>query len=199
MSALYIGLMSGTSLDGIDAALVEFKEENIQLIEFEYFPFSKSIIKDIQSLSQPNSAISLKKYGSIDAPKSTGKEYFSPAWLNNKLSTYIECKPEDIQASLCQLTAETITEAIMLYAPLTDHTLICGGGMHNSYLINSIRQRLTHPVSSTAEFGVNPDYVEAMAFAWLARQTINNLPGNLTEVTGAKKPVTLGAIYHGSK
>ena len=370
MSELYIGLMSGTSVDGIDAGLVEFIDEKIQLLAFEYQPFSSSIKQDIQQLSQPDTPILLEQYGSVDTqlgslfaqatnnllkkanfsssditaigshgqtiyhapdgpsafslqigdpniiaektgittvadfrrrdiaakgqgaplvpafhqaifgqifdlskqnitivniggianitylsanktigfdtgagntlmdfwiqknmdtafdengawaktgtankklvdtlkqdpyfklslPKSTGKEYFSPSWLNEKINQVPNCSTKDIQASLCQFTAETITEAILQHAPLTEHTLICGGGMHNEYLIDLIQKGLNHPVSSTAEFGINPDHVEAMAFAWLARQTINNLPGNLTTVTGAIKPVILGGVYPG--
>ena len=60
-----------------------------------------------------------------------------------------------------------------------------------------MKNKLTHPVSSTEAYGINPDHVEAMAFAWLARQTLNNLPGNLTETTGAKAAVILGGIYPG--
>jgi len=370
MSELYIGLMSGTSLDGIDAGLVEFDGEQTRLVAFEYTPFSDAIKREIQSLSQANSPILLQNYGTVDTqlgslfatacknllnnagqssssvtaigshgqtiyhapekpsafslqigdpniiaeetgittiadfrrrdiaaggqgaplvpafhqaifsqqfdlskqnitivniggianitylsanktigfdtgtgntlmdfwvqknlhqaydkdgswaktgksnpnlvkalkqdpyfklslPKSTGKEYFSPSWLNEKISHTPDCSAKDIQASLCCLTAETITDAIQQYAPLTDRTLICGGGMHNSHLIELIKNNLNHPVSSTAEFGINPDHVEAMAFAWLARQTMHNLSGNLTEATGAKNPVILGGIYPG--
>ena len=370
MSELYVGLMSGTSLDGIDAGLVEFNDDKINLLAFECFPFSEATRHTIQQLSHPDKPILLKEYGATDTdlgelfsqavntllnkaniaskeitaigshgqtiyhapdissafslqigdpnviaertrittiadfrrrdiavggqgaplvpafhraifsplfnlekqnisiiniggisnitylssnntvgfdtgvgntlidywvqknlnrsydsngdwaktgkpnaelvnalkddpyfkltpPKSTGKEYFSPAWLDEKISHFPDCSPEDIQASLCQFTADTISEAIQQYAPLTHHTLICGGGIHNDCLVNMIKQNLSHPVSSTAEFGINPDHVEAMAFAWLARQTIKNLPGNLTEVTGAKSPVILGGIYLG--
>jgi len=370
MSELYIGLMSGTSLDGIDAGLVEFDGEQTRLVAFEYTPFSDAIKREIQSLSQANSPILLQNYGTVDTqlgslfatacknllnnagqssssvtaigshgqtiyhapekpsafslqigdpniiaeetgittiadfrrrdiaaggqgaplvpafhqaifsqqfdlskqnitivniggianitylsanktigfdtgtgntlmdfwvqknlhqaydkdgswaktgksnpnlvkalkqdpyfklslPKSTGKEYFSPSWLNEKICHTPDCSAKDIQASLCCLTAETITDAIQQYAPLTDRTLICGGGMHNSHLIELIKNNLNHPVSSTAEFGINPDHVEAMAFAWLARQTMHNLSGNLTEATGAKNPVILGGIYPG--
>ncbi|MFK5948708.1 MAG: anhydro-N-acetylmuramic acid kinase [Methylococcales bacterium] len=370
MPELYIGLMSGTSLDGIDAGLVEFIDGNIILRGFEYTPFSDELRSNIQNLSHPASAIRLIDYGVIDnqlgqlfaqacmnllqkskvsasavtaigshgqtiyhapekssafslqigdpniiaeetgittvadfrrrdiaaggqgaplvpafhqaifgqifdlskqnisivniggianltylssyktigfdtgpgntlidfwtkkhldnpydkdgawaktgkvssklvnnfkedpyfrqsIPKSTGKEYFSSSWLDKKLTDVRNCCARDIQASLCQLTAETITDAIQQHAPLTDHTLICGGGIHNSYLIGLISKNLNHPVSSTKKFGINPDCVEAMAFAWLARQSMNNLPGNLMEVTGAKQPVILGGIYPG--
>ncbi len=370
MPEIYIGLMSGTSIDGIDASLVEFKNEQIDLLAFHYFPFSNSIKKEIQLLSLPDTPILLNKYGSVDSllgslfaqasnkllkkakipssaitaigchgqtiyhspemspsfslqigdpnviaeetgittiadfrrrdiaaggqgaplvpafhetifkqhfnltkqqlvivniggianvtclstekttgfdtgpgnglmdywvqkklntaydnngvwaktgnanqkliahlkqdpyfnlnpPKSTGKEYFSPAWLEKKISDFSECSAEDIQASLCHFTAETISEAIQKHAPLAQQTLICGGGVHNEKLIESIKNNLNHSVSSTAKFGVNPDHVEAMAFAWLARQTFKNMPGNLTDVTGAKKPVILGGIYPG--
>ncbi len=372
MSELFIGLMSGTSLDGIDAALVEFNGDQGKLLAFEYQPFSNDIKKAIQSISIPGTPILLKKYGAIDIqlgrlfsqacnnllklanisssditaigshgqtiyhapsmpeafslqigdpnviaeetgittvadfrrrdiaaggqgaplvpafhqaifgqsfdlskenitianiggianithlsaskiigfdtgpgnalmdfwiqnnldspydkngswakageksqelldslkqdpyfklppPKSTGKEYFSLSWLNKKISRISDCSAIDIQASLCHLTADTITEAIKCYAPLTDHTLICGGGMHNSYLIELIRKALKVPVSSTANFGINPDHVEAMAFAWLARQSMNNLAGNVPEVTGARSPVILGGIYPGRR
>ena len=362
--------MSGTSLDGIDAGLVEFKDNKIKLIAFAYQPFSESIKRDIQRLSQPDTALLPKEYGSLDTqlgylfaevsnklldkaniphsavtaigshgqtiyhapniasafslqigdpniiaektgittvadfrrrdiavggqgaplvpafhraifsdifdlskhsicivniggianisylsnnktigfdtgpgnilmdywidkilnvaydkngrwaksgrvdtdllnrfkqdpyfklkpPKSTGKEYFSPAWLNQAISDRSYYKPEDIQSTLCQLTAETITESIQQYAAKTEHTLICGGGMHNEHPIHLIQKGLTHPVSSTEVYGINPDHVEAMAFAWLARQTINNLPGNLSEVAGAETAVILGGIYPG--
>ncbi len=372
MTELYIGLMSGTSLDGIDAALVKFDTDNIELVDFLYSPFSDTLKKEIQQLCQADSPIYLKQYGSIDAqlgklfatsvkhllkktntphtavtaigshgqtvyhapsepsafslqigdpniiaeltgistvadfrrrdiaakgqgaplvpafhqavfssifdlsrqqisivniggianisyltknqtigfdtgpgntlmdfwtqkhhnkdydecgrwakagtvdlkllahlkqdlyfkakpPKSTGREYFSADWLNHKLADFSQCDAKDIQASLCQLTAETITDAIQKYAPLTDHTLICGGGVHNKTLLEIINKKLNHPVLSTTEYGINPDHVEAMAFAWLARQTINNLPGNLSQVTGAKKAVILGGVYPGKR
>lgn len=370
MPGLYIGLMSGTSLDGIDACLVEFKNGQIKLLAFEYSPYSDSDKNVIQHLSLPDSSIRLSEYGSADSllgslfaqasnnllnhanipssaitaigshgqtichapdispafslqignpniiaeetgittiadfrrrdiaaggqgaplvpafhqaafeqyfdfskqnisivniggianithlsaekttgfdtgsgnglmdywvqknlntaydsngswaktgkanqkliahlkqdpyfklnpPKSTGKEYFSPAWLEERISHFANCSAKDIQASLCYFSAETISEAIQQHAPLTQQTLICGGGIHNEYLVELIRKNLSHPVSSTTEYGINPDHVEAMAFAWLARQTIKNLPGNLTEVTGAKTSEILGGIYPG--
>ena len=387
MSELYIGLMSGTSLDGIDAALVDFKDEKIQLSAFEYLPLTNDIQNTIQRLSKPDALISLKEYGSMDTrlghlfaeavnallakanipatsvkaigshgqtiyhapdirppgiaqasqslgnrcdqlpfslqigdpniiaeltgittvadfrrrdiaakgqgaplvpafhkaafhnpdehrcivniggianitvlakdpsaqvigfdtgpgntlmdlwiklqrnlsydkngdwgqtgnidhdlvgllkqdlyfnnvpPKSTGKEYFSLPWVYQYFDAF-SYKAEDIQASLCFLTAITICDAIKKYAPATERILICGGGIHNGYLLTLIQQHIGCPVESTEQYGLHPDHVEAIAFAWLARQTINNLPGNLKEVTGAVNSVILGGIYQGNK
>ncbi|OQW78510.1 MAG: anhydro-N-acetylmuramic acid kinase [Proteobacteria bacterium ST_bin11] len=366
MSELYIGLMSGTSIDGIDAGLVDFSDGKIQLVAFHYQPFSAELRQTIHNLSQPKQLILLTDYGSLDnrigrlfgetaknllakanvkastikaigshgqtvchapetengfslqigdpnqiaeitgittiadfrrrdmaaggqgaplvpafhqavfgdaeqartvvniggianitvlnekpvigfdtgpgnglmdwwckehsnqpydrngdwaaqgqpqqalldalkddnyfrltPPKSTGKEYFSPAWLGQKLSLFPDLKPEDIQATLCQFSAETIAKAIRQYAPDTLQTLVCGGGAHNGLLMSVLQKCLNMPVISTAERGIDPDHVEAIAFAWLARQTLNNLPGNLCSVTGAATPVVLGGVYPG--
>ncbi|WP_036277886.1 anhydro-N-acetylmuramic acid kinase [Methylomonas sp. 11b] len=366
MSELYIGLMSGTSVDGIDAGLVDFSDGKTQLVAFHYQPFSVEFRQKIQNLSQPGQPILLTDYGSLDSqigrlfgeavqklldnanipassikgigshgqtvyhapetaygfslqigdpnriaeitgittvadfrrrdiavggqgaplvpafhqavfsdvtqarvvvniggianitvlndkpvigfdtgpgnglmdwwcqkhcnqpydrngdwaakgkpypalldalkdddyfrlapPKSTGKEYFSPAWLQQKLSLFPDLEPEDIQATLCQFSADTIADAIRQYAPNTLQTLVCGGGAHNGQLMTLLRKLLDMPVISTAERGIDPDHVEAIAFAWLARQTLNNLPGNLCSVTGAGAPVILGGIYPG--
>lgn len=368
MIELYIGLMSGTSLDGIDAALVEFKHDKVQLVEFLYQPFTNVIKQQIEQISAANAMVFLQDYGKIDtqlgllfaqtvnallskthipasavraigshgqtvyhepnskypfslqigdpniiaektgittiadfrrkdiaaggqgaplvpafhqsifshpteyrtivniggianitilppsqsAPvigfdtgpgnilmdqwiqkhlsqnydafgawaktgsinyslveqlkkdpyfqadpaKSTGKEYFSLAWVYENIG-FTDNLPEDIQASLCYLTATTITDAIKKYAPATEHVLICGGGIHNEYLLELIEENLNCPVSSTELYGIHPDHVEAIAFAWLAKQTLNHLTGNLKEVTGASRNVVLGGIYQG--
>lgn len=370
MPELYVGLMSGTSLDGIDASLVDFENNKIRLIAFEYLPFPPEIRNTIQRLSEPDALISLKDYGTLDTrlghlfavattsllakakipassimaigshgqtiyhapdiqlpfslqigdpniiaqktgittiadfrrrdiaangqgaplvpafheavfdhltehrcivniggitnitvlpphrsaqvigfdtgpgntlmdlwikqhrnlaydkngawaktgtinhglvarlkqdpyfntlpPKSTGKEYFSLPWLNQKIGS-ANYKAEDIQASLCFLTAITTCEAIKKYAPLTERVLICGGGIHNDYLLELIQQNLNCPATSTEPYGIHPDHVEAMAFAWLARQTLNHRPGNLKEVTGANNAVILGGIYQSNQ
>lgn len=366
MSELYIGLMSGTSLDGIDAGLVDFSDNKIRLIAFHYHPFSADLRQQIQQISQPEQAIFLKDYGAIDCqlgrlsanavlallhkaqipasaikaigshgqtiyhapdlpysftlqiadpniiaettgittvadfrrrdlavggqgaplvpafhqaafadpkqpraiiniggianitlldgdhvlgfdtgpgntlmdywhqqhferayddqgdwaasgeidhalvehllddnyfrqapPKSTGKEYFSPAWLQQKLDRFNHCKAADIQASLCQLSANSIADAIRQYASNSKIALLCGGGVHNRQLIKLLQEKTAIPILSTADYGIDPDHVEAIAFAWLARQTIKGLPGNVSSVTGAKAPVVLGGIYPG--
>lgn len=133
-------------------------------------------------------------YFRMPPPKSTGKEYFSLAWLEEKIADTVY-PMADIQASLCFLTADTICDAIRKHAPDTELALICGGGIHNNYLLRLINERLPCPSASTADYGIHPDHVEAMAFAWLAKQTISMLPGNLMAATGAKRAAVLGGIY----
>lgn len=133
-------------------------------------------------------------YFAAPPPKSTGKEYFSVEWLENHLAKLAEYSAEDVQATLCYLTAETIKEAIANYAPATEQVLVCGGGAHNAYLM-ALLESPHYAISSTEDYGVHPDHVEAIAFAWLARQTINHLAGNLIQVTGATTPVILGGVY----
>ncbi|MDC9729347.1 MAG: anhydro-N-acetylmuramic acid kinase [Methyloprofundus sp.] len=134
-------------------------------------------------------------YFSQTIPKSTGTEYFSEQWLKQNLSTQTQYKPEDVQRTLCQLTAESIAEAILLNAPETDNIFICGGGIYNKTLMSCLGDNLEKPLLSTETLGVPPDQVEAMAFAWLAKQTLEGMAGNLPEATGASSPVILGAIY----
>lgn len=135
-------------------------------------------------------------YFQLTAPKSTGKEYFSLAWLEQHVGLD-DFRPEDIQASLCELTAWSISQAVQAYAPTCQELLVCGGGVHNDFLMTLIRQKMHCPVLSTDVYGIHPDYVEAMAFAWLARQTHHKLTGNLKEVTGASQEVILGGVYAG--
>lgn len=369
-SELYIGLMSGTSLDGIDAALVNLSDEHVELIAFEYLPFSIEIQRELQQLSAPNALITLQDFGEMDTrlghwfaqvvknllkrqnlpasaikaigshgqtvyhspsalfpfslqigdpnciahqtgittvadfrrrdiaaggqgaplvpafheavfhcenetrcivniggianvtvlpadltktvlgfdtgmgnvllnqwiqrhcqdcydadgawantgkidfelveilkqepyfqlspPKSTGVDYFSLSWLEKQCDLQ-KYKSEDVQASLCYLTAITICEAIHRFAPDTARILVCGGGVHNVYLMKLLTKNAPCIVQSTAEFGLHPDHVEAIAFAWLAKQTLNQKAGNLQAVTGAKEAVVLGGIYNHNK
>lgn len=130
-------------------------------------------------------------------PKSTGKEYFNLAWLQQAIDES-ESSPAaaDVQATLIKLTASSIAGAIKSHAHDSDEAYVCGGGSHNAVLMESLAQYLA-PLSlaTTADLGINPDWVEAMAFAWLAKQTIEGKAGNLPSVTGAKHPVILGGIY----
>ena len=129
-------------------------------------------------------------------PKSTGFEYFNEAWLSPLLAA--DMKPADVQATLAELTAVTVADAIGRYAAATREVLVCGGGVHNRDLLRRLGERLG-PVAlaSTAAAGLDPDRVEACAFAWLAMRTLNGEPGNAPGVTGATRATVLGAIHSG--
>ena len=135
-------------------------------------------------------------YFKLQPPKSTGTEYFNPGWLTARLSEFPFLAAEDVQATLCEFTAVSITNDIQKYAADTHEIYVCGGGVHNNYLLQRIQQHLQGiPVQSTAKLGINPDYVEAITFAWLAKKTLEHKPGNLPDVTGAQHEVILGGIY----
>ena len=131
----------------------------------------------------------------LPPPKSTGREQFHLDWLQARLG-HAARAPEDVQATLLELTAATIADALRAAQPQTARVLACGGGVHNPRLLERIAARLPGiPVESTAAHGVDPDLVEAMGFAWLARETLAGRPGNLASVTGARGPRVLGAIH----
>jgi len=127
-------------------------------------------------------------------PKSTGTDYFSAGWLQGHLSG-TKHQAADVQATLVDLTAQSISAAIKRHAPATQRVLVCGGGSHNPLLMAALQTNLACPVETTAAYGIDPDWVEAVAFAWLARETLHGRPGNLPSVTGARGPRILGAIH----
>lgn len=128
-------------------------------------------------------------------PKSTGREYFNLGWLQPHLEGR-EVADEDVQATLAQLTVESIARAVRMHLPAASRLIVCGGGVHNAHLLERLTQALAPvPVVSSAEYGVDPDWVEAMAFAWLAARRLEGQPGNLPSVTGARHPALLGAVY----
>lgn len=134
-------------------------------------------------------------YFALAPPKSTGREHFHLAWLDERLGER-NLSPADIQATLLELTVRSVQRAIEDHAPDAEEILVCGGGVHNPVLMARLEVRLApRTVNSTGARGVDPDYLEAMAFAWLARQRLLGLPGNLPAVTGARGPRVLGAIY----
>jgi anhydro-N-acetylmuramic acid kinase len=136
-------------------------------------------------------------YFHLSAPKSTGREYFNFPWLQNHLHALdATVAPVDVQATLVELTAQSILNSISHYFT-TGEILICGGGVRNTFLIKRLKE-IAGPslmVASTNRFGIDPDWMEAVAFAWLACQTLKRQPGNVPSVTGAKQAVILGGIY----
>ena len=134
-------------------------------------------------------------YFALPPPKSTGREHFHLAWLESHTAV-ASVAPADVQATLLELSARSIADAIGRHAPDALDVLACGGGVHNAVLMRRLGELLgTRTLASTAVHGVDPDYLEATAFAWLARQRLLGLPGNLPAVTGARGPRVLGAVY----
>ncbi|MDW8848085.1 anhydro-N-acetylmuramic acid kinase [Erwinia sp. MMLR14_017] len=132
---------------------------------------------------------------SLPAPKSTGREYFNLGWVEQQLSAFPGLQPEDVQATLAELTAVTIAEQVMLCGGC-ERLLVCGGGSRNPLLMSRLAAQLPGiEVGSTDEAGISGDDMEALAFAWLAYRTLSGLPGNLPSVTGAKEASVIGAIY----
>jgi anhydro-N-acetylmuramic acid kinase len=129
------------------------------------------------------------------SPKSTGPEHFNLNWLEH----YLGQQPDtavNVQATLCELTSQSIAMAITSCQMNTPEIFICGGGSHNPQILQRLQQQLAKSrIETTQALGIDPDWVEAAAFAWLAQQTLNGKSGNLPAVTGASKAVVLGGSY----
>ena len=140
-------------------------------------------------------------YLHLSHPKSTGRELFNADWLNHHLSSFSGISDEGIQSTIAELTAQSIANGIThcdseLNTGIVDEVFICGGGAKNKHLQKRIQALLPGKVVTTTEkLELDPDLVEATAFAWLAYRTINQLNGNLASVTGAKGGRVLGGIY----
>lgn len=133
-------------------------------------------------------------YFHLALPKSIGKEYFSLTWICSHIKS--EYASNDIQATLLALTVTLISQAIQRCDSRPKQVAICGGGVHNHTLLEALSAKLPdHLVRSTKAMGVDPDFLEAMMFAWFAAQAINQIPLDLSHITGAKHPAILGAIY----
>jgi anhydro-N-acetylmuramic acid kinase len=134
-------------------------------------------------------------YFALQPPKSTGRDLLNEDWLMQHLGE-LPYQPEDVARTLVTLTSHTICQAIKQHFPDTDEVYLCGGGTHNQ-LLKEMLQSSLHPIflSTTDALGVDVDWVEAAAFAWLAKQTINNAASNLPTATGATGLRVLGATY----
>jgi anhydro-N-acetylmuramic acid kinase len=129
-------------------------------------------------------------------PKSTGRDLFNPSWLVTALAPFPDIHPTDVQATLAELTALSCADAVLTWGAASRELLVCGGGAHNMHLMARLQAALPRVMVMDSEArGLPPLQVEAAAFAWLARQTINRFPGNLGRVTGAAGARVLGAVY----
>jgi anhydro-N-acetylmuramic acid kinase len=127
-------------------------------------------------------------------PKSTGRDLFNEAWLLPRATATADARV--VQATLLELTSSTVADALRAHCPSARRVIACGGGVRNPRLMGRLAALLAPvPVESSLRYGIDPSHVEAAAFAWLARQALAGMPGNLSAVTGARGPRVLGAIY----
>lgn len=134
-------------------------------------------------------------YFAKPAPKSTGREYFNLAWLDARLDA-LPVRPGDVQATLLALSARSIADALDACGERVSNVYACGGGVHNPTLMRAIAAAIAPTtLSTTAAYGIDPDFVEAALFAWLAHERLAGRAGNRTDVTGARGPRRLGAIH----
>ncbi len=135
-----------------------------------------------------------ESYFAAAPPKSTGRDLFNLAWLERYLTG--NEAPADVQATLLALTGESITVAVQRFCAGAKEIYLCGGGAHNEALVVYLQRKLPqYKIQKTEVLDIAADWMEAIAFAWLAQQALHLRPGNLPAVTGARHPCVLGAIY----
>ena len=136
------------------------------------------------------------KYFALNHPKSTGPDYFNLRWIENSLNKLgYELAPEDVQATLTELTVLSLFESLKKLGALENKMFLCGGGTHNDFLMSRMSSIFNQDIPTTSNLGVDPDFLEAICFAWLAYKRINNVRFDLKEITGSKEAVFLGRIY----
>jgi anhydro-N-acetylmuramic acid kinase len=141
-------------------------------------------------------------YFTRPAPKSTGRELFNANWLHHQLVNIAPDQAENVQRTLLELTAITIADAVsnkthMAAPQIVDEVIICGGGAHNKALINRIQElAASSNVAGSDSFGMAPDWVEAVTFAWLASKTLLRQSVSTQILTGSRHPVILGGVYY---
>ncbi len=182
-----LGFDSGPGNTLLDALSRSILEENYD--EDGNFARSGEIQSDYIHL-----ILGQEPYFQLPAPKSTGTDYFSLSWLNQFRQPLM--LPADAMASVTEITAISIAQAIKGLSLAVDECYFCGGGTHNGYLMERLAHHLSGiPTYTTSRLGIGPDWIEAMAFAWLAKQTLDHQPGNMPSVTSAEKFTILGGVY----
>ncbi|MDF3857408.1 anhydro-N-acetylmuramic acid kinase [Achromobacter denitrificans] len=141
--------------------------------------------------------IAREPWFALPPPKSTGRDLFNMQWLDSRLAEFDGPRPapQDVQATLQRLTARTVANAIDAAAAGTREVFVCGGGARNPGLMRELAYCLQRPVRATDALGVPAQQVEALAFAWLAQAFVARRPAGLPDVTGARGPRILGALY----
>lgn len=139
-------------------------------------------------------ALLVDDYFKLAYPKSTGRELFNLIWLNKHLNNY-NITPVNVQRTLLQFTVDSIAMGLEQTNTAVDQMVVCGGGVHNKLLLQQLQQRFDFKVLTSAELGLNPDFIEAMLMAWLGRQNINNQSLNLETITNCKTPHVYGIQF----
>jgi anhydro-N-acetylmuramic acid kinase len=136
------------------------------------------------------------EYFKLPPPKSTGREYFHLPWLLSRLARHPDnVDPQDVQATLCELTAITIAAGISSVAQC-ERVMVCGGGAYNSHLLAQLQSRLPDSqITTTGVLGIEPEWIEAAGFAWLARMRLHGRTSSSPSVTGALRAACLGGVY----
>lgn len=129
-------------------------------------------------------------------PKSTGPDYFNLDWLASKIGSD-SITPADVQATLCALTVHSISQCMQQASHSRNSIWVCGGGANNTFLMEQLSELNNGcDIQSTEVINIHPDWIEACAFAWFAKQTLERKPSNLPSVTGAEKTAVLGGVYY---
>lgn len=130
-------------------------------------------------------------------PKSTHIDQFSIQWLDEVLASAARVNPQDVAATLVELTAVSVQQALQQSSVTVERVIACGGGCRNSLMMERIARRLGEVKLEVCDsYGISADWVEAVAFAWLARQTLGKRIGNVPSVTGARHGCILGGIFY---
>ena len=198
------GISNLTGLPGIDGGAVigfDCGPGNLLLDYWALTHFAQPFDRDglLAASARPDqqllNALLAEPFFDQQPPKSTGRELFSPDWLHSAIGSRAPL-PETVIATLTCLTATVIARAIDRWFPQAADIVVCGGGARNATLLRMLADSCApRPVISSSELGIEPDQVEALAFAWLAQAHVRHQSGNVPEVTGARGPRILGALY----
>jgi anhydro-N-acetylmuramic acid kinase len=140
-------------------------------------------------------ALRAEPYLALPPPKSTGRELFNGGWLRQRLNG-VQRDPQNVQATLTRFTSRTIGDALSAHAADAADVVVCGGGAFNRTLMSMLAEDCSgRPVRLSADLGIDPSHVEALAFAWLAWAHVEGATGNLPGVTGARGARVLGAHW----
>jgi anhydro-N-acetylmuramic acid kinase len=196
------GISNVTALDGATVAGFDAGPGNVLIDGWMAAHFGAAYDRDGATAARAEAdedlvaALLADPYFAAPPPKSTGRDLFTLDWVR-RVPQVRALPPEVVLASLTELTARALADAIERWLPQAEDVVVCGGGAHNATLMRALQRRLgaARPLRTSDELGVPCDRVEALAFAWLARCHLDRTAGNVPAATGARGPRVLGALY----